>query len=156
MNTDAVLDTIWRPHVTVAAVAERAGRFLLIEEETGPGAFYNQPAGHLEQGETLLAAVTRETLEESAHHFTPRALLGIYQYHSRSNDTTYMRFAFIGDITGHEPHRALDAGIIRALWMTPEEIRANAARHRTPLVMQCVDDYLAGRQYPLELIKPFD
>jgi 8-oxo-dGTP pyrophosphatase MutT (NUDIX family) len=156
MNMDAVLDTIWKPHVTVAAVAERAGRFLLIEEETSAGAFYNQPAGHLEPGESLLAAVIRETLEESAHHFTPRALLGIYHYHSPANDTTYMRFAFIGDITGHEPHRALDTGIIRALWMTPEEIRACGALHRTPLVMQCVDDCLAGRQYPLQLITQFD
>src|SRR3954463_13139650 len=125
MNMDAVLDAVWKPHVTVAAVAERDGRFLLIEEETKLGAFYNQPAGHLEQGETLLAAVIRETLEESAHHFTPRALLGVYHYHSRSNDTTYMRFAFTGDITGHEPGRALDAGIIRALWMSPAEIRAH-------------------------------
>jgi ADP-ribose pyrophosphatase YjhB (NUDIX family) len=153
MNIDA---GVWKPHVTVAAVAERGGRFLLIEEETERGALYNQPAGHLEQGETLVAAVVRETLEESAHHFTPRALLGVYHYHYRPNDTTYMRFAFIGDVTGYEPQRALDTGIIRALWMTPEEIRASHARHRTPLVMKCVDDWLAGRHYPLQLITHYD
>jgi ADP-ribose pyrophosphatase YjhB (NUDIX family) len=148
-------DTLWKPHVTVAAVVERDGRFLLIEEETERGALYNQPAGHLEAGESLLTAVIRETLEESAHHFTPRALLGVYHYHYGPNDTTYMRFAFIGDVTGHEPARALDAGIIRALWMTPAEIRASHARHRTPLVMQCVDDCVAGRRYPLQLISNY-
>jgi ADP-ribose pyrophosphatase YjhB (NUDIX family) len=149
MNTDSA---VWKPHVTVAAIAERDGRFLLIEEETERGALYNQPAGHLEAGESLLNAVIRETLEESAHHFTPRALLGVYHYHHSPNDTTYMRFAFIGDVTGHEPERALDSGIIRAAWMTAAEIRASHARHRTPLVMQCVDDFLAGRRYPLQLI----
>jgi ADP-ribose pyrophosphatase YjhB (NUDIX family) len=149
MNADT---GVWKPHVTVAAVVERDGKFLLIEEATGRGALYNQPAGHLEAGESLLAAVIRETLEESARHFVPRALLGIYQYHDRPNDTTYMRFAFIGDIIGHDENRALDTGIIRALWMTPAEIRACHARHRTPLVMQCVDDSLAGKHYPLQLI----
>ena len=149
MNPDTA---VWKPHVTVAAVAERAGRFLLIEEETERGPLYNQPAGHLEQGETLLAAVIRETLEESAHHFTPRALLGVYHYHYGPNATTYMRFAFIGDATGHDATRALDTGILRALWMTPAEIRASQAHHRTPLVLRCVEDFLAGRRYPLELV----
>jgi 8-oxo-dGTP pyrophosphatase MutT (NUDIX family) len=148
-------DTQWKPHVTVAAIAERDGRYLLIEEETGRGALYNQPAGHLEAGESLLAAVIRETLEESAHHFVPRALLGIYHYHDGPNDTTYMRFAFTGEVTGHEPSRELDTGIIRALWMTPAEIRASQARHRTPLVLKCVDDCIAGRHYPLQILSNY-
>ena len=150
MNANTAL---WKPHVTVAAVAERAGSFLLIEEETERGALYNQPAGHLEQGETLLAAVVRETMEESTHHFAPRALLGIYHYYHGPNATTYMRFAFIGDNTGHDATRALDTGILRALWMTPAEIRASQARHRTPLVLQCVEDYLAGRRFPMALLQ---
>ena len=146
------VEQVWKPNVTVAAIVERDGRFLLIEEETERGALYNQPAGHLDAGESLLAAVVRETLEETAHHFVPRALLGVYHYHSHQNDTTYMRFAFIGDVTGRDENRALDTGIIRALWMAPAEIRASRARHRTPLVVRCVDDYLAGKRYPLELL----
>jgi len=145
-------DAIWKPNVTVAAVVERDGRFLLIEEETERGALFNQPAGHLEPDESLVAGVVRETLEETAHHFLPRALLGIYHFHSRPNNVTYMRFAFTGKITGHDNRRGLDTGIIRAVWLTPEEIRACSERHRTPLVARCVDDYLAGRRYPLELI----
>jgi 8-oxo-dGTP pyrophosphatase MutT (NUDIX family) len=145
-------DRLWKPNVTVAAVVERDGRFLLIEEETERGALYNQPAGHLEAGESLIDAVIRETLEESAYHFTPTALLGVYHYYYRPNDTTYMRFAFRGDLTGHDPLRTLDAGILRALWLGADEIRASSERHRTPLVVRCVEDFLAGRRYPLDLI----
>lgn len=145
-------DAIWKPNVTVAAVVERAGKFLLVEEETARGALYNQPAGHLEPDETLSASVIRETLEETAHHFVPHALLGIYHYRYHPSHITYMRFAFTGEITGHDSGRKLDTGIVRAVWMTPEEIRASHERHRTPLVVRCVDDYLAGRRYPLELI----
>ena len=145
-------DAIWKPNVTVAAVIEQAGKFLLVEEQTGRGALYNQPAGHLEPDESLIASVVRETLEETAHHFVPRALLGLYHYRYRPSNITYLRFAFIGEITGHDDERTLDTGIIRALWMTADEIRASSARHRTPLVVRCVEDYLAGRRYPLELL----
>ena len=145
-------DAIWKPNVTVAAVIELDGRFLLVEEHTERGARYNQPAGHLEPDESLAAAAIRETLEESAYHFVPRALLGIYHYRYRPQNITYMRFAFTGEITGHEGERALDTGIIRAVWLTPEEISACRARHRTPLVTRCIEDYLAGRRYPLDLI----
>ena len=148
-------DAIWKPNVTVAAVIERDGKFLLIEEETARGARYNQPAGHLEPDESLVAGAIRETLEESAYHFAPRALLGVYQYRNQSNNIAYMRFAFTGEITGHDEGRALDAGIIRAVWLTAEEIRACGERHRTPLVMRCVEDYLAGRNYPLDLISHY-
>lgn len=147
---------IWKPNVTVAAVLEQDGKFLLVEEETSQGLRFNQPAGHLESDESLLAAVTREVLEESAHHFTPRHLIGIYRWHSVSADTTYLRFAFSGDITGHEPARRLDEGIVRAAWMTPDEIHATQARHRSPLILRCVEDYLAGKRYPLELLTHYE
>ena len=145
-------DAIWKPNVTVAAVIECGGKFLLVEEETEHGVRFNQPAGHLEPDESLVAGAIRETLEESAYHFAPRALLGVYHYRYRPNNVTYMRFAFIGAITGHDEERALDAGIIRAVWLAPDEIRACGDRHRTPLVMRCIEDYLAGRRYALDLI----
>jgi NADH pyrophosphatase NudC (nudix superfamily) len=147
---------VWKPNVTVAAVIASEGRFLLVEEETKQGVRFNQPAGHLEANESLFAATVRETLEESAYHFTPTHLVGIYRWHAQESDTTYLRFAFTGDITGHEPQRALDAGILRAVWMSPEEIYATQARHRSPLILRCVEDYLAGRRYPLELITHYD
>lgn len=143
---------VWKPNVTVAAVAERDGRFLVIEEDTTHGRLYNQPAGHLEPGESLVEAVAREALEESAYTFKPTALLGVYQYHHQGDGVTYIRFAFTGEITAHDASRALDHGIVRAAWLTPEEIRREANRHRSPLVMRCVDDYLAGRRYPLAAI----
>jgi len=143
---------IWKPNVTVAAVVERDGRFLLIEEDTAHGRLFNQPAGHLEPGESLIHAVARETLEESAYTFEPTGLLGVYQYHSDADGVTYMRFAFTGKIVGHDAGRALDKSIVRAAWLTPEEIRREASRHRSPLVMRCVDDFLAGRRYPLDVV----
>jgi ADP-ribose pyrophosphatase YjhB (NUDIX family) len=144
----------WKPHVTVAAIIERDGQFLLIEEETSSGPRLNQPAGHLESGESLTAAAIRETLEESAHHFEPEFLLGIYR-HDRPPDTTYLRFAFAGQATGHDSGRALDRGIIRYIWMNIDEIRASRARHRSPLVLQCIDDFLAGARFPLDIVKPY-
>ncbi len=147
---------IWKPNVTVAAVIERNGKFLLVEEETSHGLRFNQPAGHLEADESLLAAVTREVLEESAYHFTPQHLLGIYRWHSDESDTTYLRFAFTGEITGHDAGRQLDTGILRAVWLAPEEVRANQSRHRSPLILRCIEDYLAGRRFPLELLVHYD
>jgi 8-oxo-dGTP pyrophosphatase MutT (NUDIX family) len=143
---------VWKPNVTVAAVVERDGSFLLIEEETTDGVFFNQPAGHLEPGESLVEAVIRETLEESGYTFMPTALIGIYQYRQSAADTTYLRFAYSGRITGHDAARPLDEGILRALWMPADEIHATARRHRSPLVVRCVEDYLAGRRFPLDLV----
>lgn len=143
---------VWKPNVTVAALVERDGKFLLVEEETERGLLFNQPAGHLEPDESLVAAVIRETLEESAYHLTPHALLGVYHYRSDASDITYLRFAFIGSITRHEADRPLDTGIVRALWLTADEIRACRERHRTPLVMHCIDDFLAGQRFPLAAI----
>ena len=142
----------WKPNVTVAAVAEHDGKFLLVEEQTADGTRYNQPAGHLEAGESLLDAVVRETLEESAWHFAPTALLGVYQYRQHESGITYLRFAFTGNVSDHEPDRVLDTGILRALWMPVAGIRASRAQHRSPLLMRCIDDYLAGQRYPLHLL----
>jgi 8-oxo-dGTP pyrophosphatase MutT (NUDIX family) len=147
---------IWKPNVTVAAVLEQDGKFLLVEEETGQGIRFNQPAGHLESGESLIFAVVREALEESAYDFEPLHLLGVYRWHSEASDTTYLRFAFTGRILAHHPERKLDKGILRAVWMTPDEIRATASRHRSPLILRCVEDYLAGKRYPLDIITNYD
>lgn len=144
---------IWKPHVTVAAVIEQAGKFLLVEENTDDGVLFNQPAGHLDEGESLVAAVIRETLEESAYHFVPDSLIGIYQWTHPDRERTYLRFAFAGVITAHDPERELDEGIIRTVWQTAAEIRSLSQRHRSPLVVDCMEDYLAGVRYPLTLLR---
>jgi ADP-ribose pyrophosphatase YjhB (NUDIX family) len=144
---------IWKPNVVVAAVVENDGRFLLVEEEADGRLVLNQPAGHLDEGESLLDAVVRETLEETAWHFKPDALLGIYRWMHPQKDVTYMRFAFTGYALNEEPERLLDHGIVRALWLTPDEIRAERARHRSPLLELTLNDYLAGERYPLEMLK---
>jgi 8-oxo-dGTP pyrophosphatase MutT (NUDIX family) len=142
-----------RPRVTVAAVAEREGRFLFVEERVEGEASLrlNQPAGHLEAGESLLAAVAREALEETGHRFTPHALLGVYHY--SNNGATYVRFAFTGEALAPSTPVKLDAGIVQALWLTPEELAAQRARHRSALVLACVQDYLRGQRFPLEVVR---
>ena len=148
--------TRWKPNVTVAAVIEQDGRFLLVEEHTSDGLMLNSPAGHLDPGETPVEGCARETLEETAHHFTPTALIGIYLARSprktHGEHVTYLRFAFAGTLGAFEPDRPLDEGIVRTVWMTADEIRASVARHRSPLLVECVEDYLAGQRYPLDLI----
>ena len=143
---------LWKPSVTVAAIIERNGYFLLIEENTSEGVRLNQPAGHLDPNESLEAAVIRETMEETAHDFTPTALVGTYLTRAvpprLGQDITYLRFAFCGQL-GQAYDRPLDDGILRTLWMSAQEIRASVARHRSPLVLQCVEDYLAGQRSPL-------
>lgn len=143
--------TIWRPSVTVAAVIERDGRFLLVEERSDGRLVFNQPAGHLDPGESLAAACAREVMEETAHRFEPAALVGIYRWHYAAQDVTFLRFCFCGTVLGEEK-RPLDKEIVRLHWLTAAEIRERAARHRSPLVQQCVDDYLAGRRFPLEVL----
>jgi len=147
----------WKPNVTVAAVIERDGRFLLVEEQSGDGLRLNTPAGHLDPGESPAEGCARETLEETAHHFTPTSLIGIYMARSRpaagrGEDVTYMRFAFAGELGDFDAGRPLDEGIVRTVWMTLEEIRGSVERHRSPLLLQCIEDYLAGERHPLELI----
>ncbi|MBL8347491.1 MAG: NUDIX hydrolase [Rubrivivax sp.] len=159
----------WRPSVTVAAVIEHEGRFLLVEEHTPEGLRLNNPAGHLEPGETPLQAVVREALEETARTFVPEALLGVYLARfvrpavvaagagagvaSEAEDITYLRFAYSGRVGEPLPGRALDTGIVRTLWLTREEIAREAARHRSPLVMRCIDDHLAGHRHPPGLVQ---
>lgn len=146
----------FRPSVTVAAVIERDGRFLLVQEETADGVRLNQPAGHLDPNETLPAACAREVMEETAYRFTPTTLLGAYLARYLSPHTgeavTYLRFAFAGTLGERIEGRKLDDGILGTLWLTRAEIADRAAEHRTPLLMQCIDDYLAGRRFPLELL----
>lgn len=149
------MSEVWKPSVTVAAIIERDGRFLLVEEETSDGIRFNQPAGHLDPNESLIEAVARETLEEAAHEFVPTALVGMYMSRYVSSRTglevTYLRFAFSGEV-GRELDRELDEGILRTVWMTREEMLACEEKHRSPLVLRCVDDYLAGKRAPLSLI----
>lgn len=147
---------IWKPHVTVAAVVERDGKYLLVEEEVDAGLAFNQPAGHLEEGESLLAAVVRETLEETAYHFKPTHLVGVYNWHHPEKDITYLRFAFTGELRGYEAGRKLDDGIVGARWLTYEAVEATQARHRSPLILRCIDDLRAGKRFPLELLVHYD
>lgn len=127
---------IWKPNVTVAAVIEQDGKFLLVEEHTSQGLKFNQPAGHLEANESLLHAVVREAREESAYEIEPQYLIGIYRWHADTSNTTYLRFAYCGHILAHHAEQVLDKVIVRAVWMTPEEIRATSTRHRSPLILQ--------------------
>jgi 8-oxo-dGTP pyrophosphatase MutT (NUDIX family) len=143
---------VWKPNVTVAAVLERDGKFLLVEEETDDGIRFNQPAGHLECRESLVDAAIRETLEETAYTFDPKYLVGIYSWRNEAKDVTYLRFSFGGEIAGHDATRALDEGIVAARWLTLDEIRALEPRHRSPLILRCIDDWLAGKRYPLDLL----
>lgn len=144
---------VWKPHVTVAAVVYRDGKFLLVEEETEAGLAFNQPAGHLEEDEPLVDAVVREALEETAYHFRPTHLVGIYHWkHPTKEDTTYLRFAFAGELRGFEADRKLDEGIVAARWLTLDEVRATQERHRSPLILRCCEDLLAGKHYPLDLL----
>ena len=144
----------WKPSVTVAALIEQGGRFLLVEEHTADGLRLNNPAGHLDPGESIVQAVVREVLEETACVFTPSHLVGIYlaRLQRSDDDISYLRFAFAGSVGEPEPGRALDTPIVRTLWLTPAEIAASRAHHRSPLLWRCVQDHLAGRRYPLELL----
>jgi len=143
---------VWKPHVTVAAVLERDGKFLIVEEETDDGIRYNQPAGHLECRESLTDAAIREALEETGYSFEPQFLVGVYNWRNEAKDITYLRFAFGGEITGHDAQRKLDDGILAAHWLTLDEIRALEPRHRSPMILRCIEDWHAGKRYPLDLI----
>lgn len=145
----------WHPHATVAVVVEKEGKFLLVEEESSGQVVFNQPAGHIEENETFIEAASRETLEESAWHVEPKYLIGFYVYKSGSNNTTYHRACYYAEAIRHEADLKLDQGIIRAVWLSRDEIAALGDRLRSPMVLKCIDDYLAGNQYPLELIHEY-
>ena len=153
----------FKPSVTVAAVIAQdfdgVQKFLLVEEETRDGLRLNNPAGHLDPGESLPQACVRETLEETAFHFTPTAVVGVYMSRfqradamSGQEDITYLRFAFCGELGAHALGQALDEGIVRTVWLTADEIRASVERHRSPLLLRCMEDYLLGRRFALELL----
>jgi 8-oxo-dGTP pyrophosphatase MutT (NUDIX family) len=143
---------IWKPNTTVAAIVEEHGKFLMVEENTSDGVRLNQPAGHLEDDETMIEAVIRETLEETAYRFTPTAMLGVYHWKFDARKITYLRFAFIGTVDDLRADQPLDDGIIRAVWMTHEELKATQHIHRSPQVLRCVEDYLNGQQFPLSVV----
>lgn len=150
------MNTRWRPSVTVAAVIERSGRYLLVEEHTPEGLKLNNPAGHLDPGESPAQGCAREVLEETTHLFTPTALVGVYlsrfQRPATGEDITYLRFAYCGELGEALPGLSLDHGIVRTVWMTPEEVRASVDRHRSPLLLRCMEDHLTGRRFPLDAV----
>ena len=139
-------------HITVAAIAEHAGAFLFVEERVADELRINQPAGHLEIGETLLQAIARETLEETGRNFWAEALVGVYLWRVPNSDLTYLRVAVCGQVGEQEPQRRLDSGIERTLWLRRDDILARQAQWRSPLVLRCVDDYLSGRRFPLDVL----
>ena len=142
--------------VTVAAIAERDGRFLVVEERAGGELVLNQPAGHVEQGESLPAAVVRETLEETGHRFSPQHVVGWYLWHSEAAATTYLRVAFCGAVEPPKGEVVLDEGIVAAHWLTRAQLLSREQSLRSPMVLRCVDDYLAGRRHPLESLTYLD
>ena len=150
------MNTRWKPSTTVAAIIERDGRYLLVEEHTPEGLRLNNPAGHLDPGESPAQGVAREALEETSHTFKPTALVGVYlsrfQREATGEDITYLRFAFCGELGDFDAERHLDDGIVRTLWMTPDELRASTERHRSPLVLRCIEDHLRGQRFALDLI----
>lgn len=147
--------SVWTPHMTVAAIVEREGRFLMVEEIAEGSRVYNQPAGHLEPGETLLQAVVREVLEETRGHFLPEAIVGFYRWTSPVTEETHMRITFCGGLNGTDPERSLDDPIIEPHWLSYEQLEERREALRSPLVLGCLDDYRDGRRYPLELLRDF-
>ncbi len=143
---------MWRPSVTVAAVIERDGKFLFVEERIDGRLVLNQPAGHLDPGESLAAACAREVLEETAHRFQPTGLVGVYRWHYAAKDVTFLRFCFRGSIFAEDKGRKLDKEIVKLHWLSPAELESRKADHRSPLVKKCVEDFLAGRNFPLQLL----
>lgn len=143
----------WSPHITVASILEREHQFLFVEERINDALVLNQPAGHWEQGETLLDASIRETLEETAWHYQPSHITGIYQWLHPETKETFLRFCFTGELEKHETHRELDEVIEQAVWLSYEQLMARHKQHRSPLVQQCIDDYLKGQRFDLSLLQ---
>ena len=143
---------IWKPHATVAAIIERDGKFLMVEEENDGRIVFNQPAGHLDPNESLVQAAIRETREETAWDFSPQFIVGVYLWTHESTQRSFLRVVFCGDSDNHDPQQQLDQEIIRSVWMTRDELLAQPEKLRSPMVMRCIDDYLAGKRYPLELL----
>jgi 8-oxo-dGTP pyrophosphatase MutT (NUDIX family) len=144
------------PEITVAAIAETDGRFLLVEERINERLVFNQPAGHVEQGESLLTAVIRETREETAWRFAPKSLIGIYLWRSPESGVTTMRFAFSGTVDDHQTRQPLDHGIVGTHWFSRTDLQERGERLRSPLVMRCIEDYLEGKHQPITSVGHLD
>jgi 8-oxo-dGTP pyrophosphatase MutT (NUDIX family) len=147
---------IWTPHVTVAAVIEQYGRFLLVRERESGRTVFNQPAGHLEDGESLVSAVIRETLEETGWYFQPDAIIGMYRWRHPVKGITYLRVTFAGTGLRHDANLPLDEAIESTLWLSAGEIRRQSEMLRSPLVLKSIEDYLAGARYPLSVLADID
>ncbi|WP_430390208.1 NUDIX hydrolase [Dyella sp. 20L07] len=145
--------TVWCPHVTVACVVADGDRFLMVEEEVSGRIAYNQPAGHLDDKESLLSAAVRETLEETGWTVALEHLIGVHQWRSTEHGDGVVRFSFAARALSHDPQRPLDDGIRRALWLTRDEIAALGDRLRSPLVLMSIDAWLAGQRYPLDMLQ---
>jgi len=143
----------WKPHVTVAAVIEQDNQFLLVEEKIDGKLVLNQPAGHLEPGESIIDAVIRETREESGCVFKPEHLVGLYRWQMPDKNRTYIRYAFAGKIAQTIENAELDDDIIRTLWLSYDDICEQLSSLRSPLVKQCIDDYRSGQNFSLNLLK---
>ncbi len=143
---------VWKPHATVAAIIEDNGRFLMVEEISEGRTVYNQPAGHLDPGESLIDAVIREAREETAWSITPRYLSGIYRWDQPETSRCFLRFAFVADAMEHYSHEPLDDGIIRSVWMSRDDLASQPDNLRSPMVLNCIDDYLRGQQFPLDIL----
>lgn len=146
---------VWKPHVTVAAVIEEDGRFLLVEETIESGIAFNQPAGHLEQGEDLISAIKREVTEETGRQFEPEAIVAVQLWRRNPQSPSFVRFCFTGHVHSYNPLQTLDEGIIATHWLSRDEIHARQCQLRSPLVLKTVDQYLQGQRYPLNLLHSF-
>ncbi len=142
----------WKPHTTVAAIIQRDNKFLMVEELINGERVFNQPAGHLDPNENLIEAAIRETREETAWRFTPQAVTGVYLWTHPDSGRTFLRVAFCGQCDDHQAEQPLDDGILHAVWMSRDEIVQNKRNLRSPMVIDCIDDYLAGKRYPLDLL----
>lgn len=151
-GSDTDGSAVWKPHTTVAAVIERDNKFLVVEEPKNGQIVFNQPAGHLEDKESLIDAIIREVREETAWGFTPEYLLGIYLWKFPEKNRTYLRFTFVGSVHDHDPNQTLFDGILSANWKTLSDLQSNTRQLRSPLVLNCIHDYLAGHRYPLDLL----
>ena len=143
---------VWKPHATVAAIIERDNQFLMVEETIKGKQVINQPAGHLDPDESLIDAVIRETQEETAWRFSPEAVTGIYLWKHPQNSESFLRIAFCGSCDNHDKLQTLDDGIVAAVWMTREQLITKMDALRSPMVIDCIDDYLAGKRYPLDCL----
>lgn len=146
---------VWKPHVTVAAVIEKDGKFLLVEEETDTGVRFNQPAGHLESGETIVSAAIREVNEETAWQFVPESIIAIQLWRKDLNHPSFLRVCFAGNVHSHDSKQTLDDGIIATHWLSREQIVEKYSQLRSPLVLKTIDAYLSDEHYPLSLLQSF-